>query len=157
VADGVPKRWDQGGGVIKDAVDVRSTSVDRGTVQVDIGRFAVDGLAVARDSEEGMGHHRRARGEGDGGIDNGDWPRLGAVESRSWEGRGQRRRGGCGGRGGARRIIGDTLWEDLDGHYGSGSLLIIIPGGGVWWGRGGRTAGPGVLEIETTVGEVLEH
>jgi len=65
-----PKGGHQWGGIVKGAVDVRRPGVDRSAEQVDIGRLAVDGLTIAQDSEERVSRHRRAGGEGDGGVDN---------------------------------------------------------------------------------------
>jgi len=64
--------------------------------------------------------------------------------------------GGVGGGGSARRIIGDTLREDLDGYYGPGSILIIASGSGIRRCHLARTPGTGVREAETTIREVSE-
>ena len=79
LADVAPEIRDQWGSVIKDAVDVRGPGVDRSTEQVHIGRLAVDSLTVTLDGEERLGRHRRARGEGDGWVDNRDRPGLGMM------------------------------------------------------------------------------
>jgi len=91
LADVTPEGRDQGGSVIEDAVDIGGPSIDRSTEQVNTSCFAVDGLAITQDGEERVSRHGRARGEGDSGVDDGDRPRLGVMESRGWEGRGQRR------------------------------------------------------------------
>lgn len=91
LADIAPERRHQGGSVVEGTVDVRRPSVDRSTVQVNIGRLAVDGLAITQDGEERVGHHRRARGERNSRVDDRDGPRLRVMERRGWERGGQRR------------------------------------------------------------------
>ena len=61
-----------------------------------------------------------------------------------------------GGRG-ARRVIGGALREDLDDHHRPGGFLIIVWGCGLRRGRSTRAAGPSVLNVETTIGEVLKN
>jgi hypothetical protein len=91
LANVAPKRRHQGGGVVEGAVDVRRPGVDRSTVQVNIGRLTVDGLTITQDGEERVGHHRRARSERNGRVDDRDGPGLRVMERRGWERRGQRR------------------------------------------------------------------
>ena len=79
LADGAPKGRNQGGSVIKDAVDVGRACVDRSAEQINIGRLAVDRLTVTQDAEKRLGRHRRAGGEGDGWVNNRDRPRLGMM------------------------------------------------------------------------------
>jgi len=157
LADGAPKGRNQGGSVIKDAVDVGRAGVDRSAEQINISRLAVDRLTVTQDAEKRLGRHRRAGGEGDGWVNNRDRPGLGMMQTRGREGGGQRRRGGGVRRRRTRRIIGDTLWENLDGHYGPGGILIIISRSRIRLCRRARTAMSSVLEGEATVGEVLEY
>jgi hypothetical protein len=76
LTNGTPESGHQGGGVIKDTINVRGPGVDRSAEQVDISRFAVNGLAVAEDGEGGTSDHGRARGKSDCGVDNRDGPGL---------------------------------------------------------------------------------
>ena len=147
----------QGGSIVKYAAYVGGgPSVDRVTVQVNGGGLPVNSLAITLDGEVRVSDHRRARGEGNSGVDNGNGPGLRVMESRGREGGGQRRRGGGVRRGGTRRIIGDTLWENLDGNYGPGSILIIVSGRGIrrcHWGGGVRAS---ILETDAAIREILE-
>ena len=91
LANGTPETGYQRGGVIEDTINVGGPCIDRSAEQVDFGRFVVNGLTITQDGEGGTSNHGRARGEGDSRVDNRDRTRLGVMERRWWEGRGERR------------------------------------------------------------------